>query len=122
MLSRFSRLRRALVAFLGAGALLMSPMHPAHAYGFVRFGFGFPIGFGFPVFTPFFPFYGPRVIVAPAPVVYSAPTVVYTQPAPSVASGRCYAAAYVCPLRRPLVAGTPCSCPTNTGRIVGEVG
>ena len=118
MLSRFSRLRRVLVASIGAGVLLALPMHPAKAYGFVGFGFGFPF------FAPFYPFYGPPVVFAPAPVVYASPPVVYTQPPPynAAPSGRCYAGAYVCPLKRPIAVGSPCSCPTNTARAAGRVG
>ena len=118
MLSRFTSLRRALVTAVGAAILLLSPMHSAQAYGFVRFGFGFP------VVAPYYPFYGPRVVYAPAPVIYAPPPVVYTQPSPYGAgsSGRCYAGAYVCPLSRALTVGTPCSCPTNTARIAGQVG
>lgn len=114
MLSRFFHLRRGLVAAIGAGVLLLSPMHPAKAYGFVGFGFGFPV---FAPFYPVYPFYGPRV-------VYASPPVVYTQPPPYSAapSGRCYAGAYICPLRHPATVGSPCSCPTNTARAAGQVG
>ena len=115
MLSPFSCLGRMLIASIGAGVLLLSPMHPAKAYGFVGFGFGFP------VFAPFYPFYGPfdgsPVVFAPAPVVYTQPPPYNAAPA-----GRCYAGAYVCPLQRPSTVGSPCSCPTNTARAAGRVG
>ena len=113
MLPRFSPLRRAFVAFVGAGVLLASPMHPAKAYGFVGFGFGFPV---FAPFVPFYPFYGPQVIVAQSPVIYTQPPPY--NPAPT---GRCYAGAYVCPIQRPATVGSPCSCPTNRARAPGRV-
>ncbi len=90
------------VASIGAGVLLLSPMHRAKAYGFVGFDFGFPV-------------------FAPAPVVYASPPVIYTQQPPYTAapSGRCYAGAYICPLKRPATIGSFCSCPTNTARAAG---
>ncbi len=117
MLSRFSR---ALVALVAAGVLLLSPTHRAAAYGFIGFGFGVPV---FAPFYPFYPFYGPRVVLAPAPVFYPPPPVVYPSPPPygTAPPGRCYAGAYVCPLKRPLAVGSPCTCPTNTARAAGRV-
>ena len=130
MVSCVPRLRHALLAVIGAGSLLLHPLHSAHAYGFVRFGFGFPVVAPFYPFygpQPFYsprPFYGPGVIYAPPPVIYASPPVAYTQPPPyrAVSSGRCYAGAYVCPLRHPLTVGSPCSCPTNTARAAGQAG
>ena len=118
MLSHSPRLRRTLLASIGAGILSLSPLHHAKAYGFVGFGFGFPF------FAPFYPFYGPPVVFAPAPVVYASPPVVYTQPPPynAAPSARCYAGAYVCPLRQPVTVGSPCSCPTDHTRAAGRVG
>ena len=119
MLSRFFR-RRTLATVIATGILLLSPMHPARAYGFIGFGFGFPV---FAPVYPFAPFYGPRVVFAPAPVFYAPPPVVYAAPPPYAAPpGRCYAGAYVCPLRRPLTVGSRCSCPTDTARAAGRVG
>ena len=33
----------------------------------------------------------------------------------------CYAGSYICPLDNPGPAGAPCTCPTNSGRIAGQV-
>ncbi len=116
MLPRLSSLGRVLAAVFTACTLLAVPLTPAQARVFVGYGFGF----GYPFYAPF---YGPRFVYAP-PVLYAATPVVYAVP-PTYATapaGRCFAAAYVCPVDRPRPVGAPCSCPTNTGRASGHIG
>jgi len=88
-------------------------------------GGGVFFGFPGPIYV------GPPVVYAAPPVVYAAPPVVYApgQPvyaapgygAPAPIGSSCYAGAYICPLENPGPAGAPCTCPTNSGRIAGQV-
>jgi hypothetical protein len=67
---------------------------------------------------------GPPVVVAPPPVVYAPPPTFFA-PAPPpgafASAPSCYAGSFVCPLEVASPAGAPCNCPTNTGRIAGQV-
>jgi hypothetical protein len=114
----------AAASFLGA-ALPALPS-AAEARSFFSFGFGFP---GFYAGPPAF-YYPPPVYLPPPPpppVFYAPPPAFFVPPpepgfAPSTSAGRCYAGAYVCPTDRLGPIGTPCSCPTNTGRARGRIG
>jgi len=105
-----------------ATAMMAMAAAPATAHG--RWGGG-GVFFGFapPAFVPpaFVPpvFVAPPVYVAPYPYYrpYAAPPPYYAAPA---ASGGCYAGPYVCPLDGPPLAGAPCSCPANNGRVWGR--
>ena len=62
---------------LVAASLFALPGAPVQA--------GMHIGIGLPVFCPWHHYYGPRVVIAPAPVyVVPALPVAYVQPAPAV--------------------------------------
>ncbi len=113
MRPRLPPLRRAMTAVFAAGLLFAAPSTRAEAQIFIGAGYG----------VPFYPFYGPPIVYAP-PIIYSSPPVVYAPPPGYAAapSGRCFAAAYVCPVGRPKPVGAPCSCPTNTGRASGRIG
>ncbi len=113
---------------------------PPHAHAWWRGG----VFFGFPPIAPFYyapppVFYPPPpVIYAPPPAAYAPPPAYATPPAyaappgyavpppsttPQDAAGPvCRAGLYVCPLDAPAAVGSPCSCPTNTGRAAGRVG
>ena len=113
------------LAALAAAALAA----PSPAYAWWRGG----VFFGFPPIAPFYyapppVFYypPPPVIYAPPPAAY-APPPAYAMPPPSTtprdaAGPVCHAGLYVCPLDAPAPIGSPCSCPTNTGRAGGRVG
>lgn len=130
MLRPVSSPRRRLAATTVLGAAIGAALAlPAPAQARVFFGFGFP-GFygGFPGYyggPPAF-FYPPPIYAPPPPpVVYAPPPpVAYPAPpaTPSNADRRCYAGAYVCPPNRSGPAGSPCSCPTNSGRTRGRIG
>jgi hypothetical protein len=65
---------------------------------------------------PFYYDYPPPVYYAPPPAYY-APPPAQVAPAPGTA---CYAGPYVCPLARALPIDSPCTCPTDNGRIAGQ--
>jgi hypothetical protein len=113
-----SRLVPVLAALLALGGLAV----PGTAHAYWRGGHGGGVFFGFappPVyFGPPAYYYAP-----PPPVVYAPPPVIYDPtPAPRAAAQSCYAGAYVCPLAAPGPVGSPCSCPTDRGRIAGRTG
>jgi hypothetical protein len=106
---------------LSAFALVAALALPSPARAWWRGG----VFFAFPPVVPYY--YPPPVVYPPPPVVYYPP--VYPPPppypaAPQAGAGApsCRAGAYVCPLETPAAIGAPCSCPTNTGRIAGQVG
>jgi hypothetical protein len=121
----FPRLRP-LAAAAAIGAALVSPSAAQAHRAFFGFGFGFPGFYAGP--PPFFyapppPVYVPPPVyyLPPPPVTYLPPPAVQA-PAPLSSGARCYAGDYVCPSDRLGPAGSPCSCPTNTGRARGRLG
>ena len=114
-------------------ALATLALRPGPAEAWWRGG----LFFGFPAVAPFY-YAPPPVVYAPPPMVYAPPPAAYGPPAgyypppgqppaqpqqgEGMAGPACHAGAYVCPLDRPAAPGAPCSCPTNTGRIGGQVG
>ena len=97
----------ALVA--GISVLAVAPAAQAWWRGGVVFGVA-PYYYAPPYYYP------PPVIYAPP---YPAPAY-YPPPGPPAQS--CQAGPYVCPLSQPTPAGSPCSCPTETGRVGGRSG
>ena len=125
--------RKSVAVLLAVGAAATLVPAPA-ALAWWRGG----VFFGFPPILPYF-YAPPPVVYAPPPIVYApppgygAPPPGYygAPPPPPAGSGApprrsagpaCHAGAYVCPLETPAPAGSPCSCPTNTGRAAGRVG
>jgi hypothetical protein len=77
-----------------------------------------PVPFVLPPVAPYYPPYyppPPPYYVAPPPASYATP---YGDSGPGQS---CYAGPYVCPLDRASPIGAPCTCPTNTGRVAGNV-
>ena len=121
MLRPVSSFRRLAAAVLGV-AIGAAVVIPAPAQARVFFSFGFP-GFygGFPGYYGGPPaYFYPPPYYAPPPVTYPAPQA--PAATPSNADRRCYAGAYTCPPNRSGPAGSPCSCPTNSGRARGRIG
>ena len=115
------RLVRPAIAAAAFGGVMLAP---AAAEARVFFGFGFGLPYYAPFYRPYYApyFYRPYASYPPAPVYYG-PPVAY--PAPGAYSGErspsCNAGSYVCPLKRSLRPGTPCSCPANDGgRAYGQ--
>jgi hypothetical protein len=108
------------------GAIVAIPA-PAQARVFVGVGIGVPY-FG-PAYIPppvYYPppmYYAPPVYYPPPPVYYSQPQT-YTPVQPYAAGGQaCHAGAYVCPMDRPVAAGSACYCSGNDGqRVWGRAG
>lgn len=86
------------------------------------------IGFGFvapPIyFAPPAYYAPPPAYYAPPPAYYAPPPAYYAPPPVAYAPARwatsCDAGRYVCPMEVASPAGSPCTCPTNMGRIGGR--
>jgi hypothetical protein len=95
-------------------------MHPAPAQAWWHGGiFIAPVPF---VIPPVVPYYPPAYYPPPPPYYVAPPPASYVGPSGDPAPGQsCYAGAYVCPLDHVSPIGAPCTCPTNTGRVAGNV-
>ena len=106
---------RILVAAALCAGLLGMMASPAQARVFV--------GIGIPFYGPgFYPppyYYPPPAYYPPPPPVVYAPPQTYAPPPPSYSAGQtCHAAAYVCPMDRPVASGSGCYCLGNGGQRV----
>lgn len=104
-------------------AAVMAMAAPADAAVFVGLGFGLPY-YG-PAYIPPPIYYPPPAYYPPPPVYYTPPVQQRYAPAPmaeqSSGGQSCYAGAYVCPMDRPVAAGSSCYCLGNGGqRVVGR--
>lgn len=105
-------LRRTIAAIALCAALVGLAASPAHARVFVGFGFPF-YGPGYYPPPPYYYAPPPPVYYAPPPPVVYAPPQAYSPPAQS-----CTAGPYVCPMDRPVAAGSGCYCLGNGGQRV----
>jgi hypothetical protein len=117
MSKSLSILRRTAIALTLFATVMGLAGSPAQARVFV--------GIGIPFFGP--GYYPPPAYYPPPPMYYPPPPVVYAPPQnytpapPPMASGggqACYAGSYVCPMDRPVEAGTGCYCLGNGGQKV----
>lgn len=133
--------RRLAIAMIVCGALVGWGAGPAEARIFV--------GIGVPFYGPgYYPppyYYPPPVYYPPPPIYYApplpayyppqtyappptyappqtyAPSQTYAPPASPSVGQSCHAASYVCPMDRPVAAGSACYCLDNRGqRVTGR--
>jgi len=118
MISFFVRAVRVAAAAGLCSALVVAVPVPARARVFVGVGVGVPF-YGYGPYVPPPIYYPPPMYYAPPPVYYAPPRV-YAPPPPPPPPGRqaCYAAAYVCPMERPVAPGSACYCAGNDGQRV----
>ncbi len=122
MLFSIPAIRRVALTAVAGAAMVGAFASQADARVFIGVGVGLP--YYYPGYVP-----GPYYY-APPPVYYAPPPVVYTPPqtytpAPAAASApagqSCYAGPYVCPMDRPVSAGSSCYCLGNGGqRVTGR--